>query len=239
MGFKKIVSIAGLMAGLFLLSGQIYAQTPLKGAWESTGQDAVKKVAVATDDYFIQTTYDTSDNQFLETLGGPYKVEDGFITFTLDFHSGNGQLTGQTYRHPLEINGNSFVLSNENGGMERWYRVDEGTGPLAGCWQITQRQQNNKMHTLPDGSRKTLKILSGTRFQWTAFNTATGEFSGCGGGHYTFEDGKYTEHIDYFSRDNSRVGMSLSFEGKVSDSLWHHKGKSTKGNPVYEIWKLR
>jgi len=86
------------------------------------------------------------------------------------------------------------------------------------------------------GPRKTLKILSGTRFQWAAINPETKQFSGTGGGTYTFENGKYTENIEFFSRDNSRVGASLTFDGEVSGDKWKHSGNSSTGNPIAEIW---
>lgn len=240
---RSIRNATLFLAALLMTAGiRVRAQSDisLKGAWEySSPGTSVKKVVAATDNYLVQAVYDTAGGRFIESLGGPYSVSGGAINVTLDFHSGNHGLAGKSYSLPVEINGHALTLTNEYGGKEAWRQIDGGQGELAGCWQITGRQQNNEMHTLPDGDRKTLKILSGTRFEWAAFNTATGDFSGCGGGHYTFENGKYTEHIDFFSRDASRVGMSLSFDDKVQDSLWYHKGKSTKGDPVYEIWKLR
>ena len=86
------------------------------------------------------------------------------------------------------------------------------------------------------GPRKTLKILSDSRFQWAAINPATKEFFGTGGGSYTFVDGKYTEHIEFFSRDSSRVGASLIFNGQLINGNWHHSGKSSKGDDIYEVW---
>jgi len=47
---------------------------------------------------------------------------------------------------------------------------------------------------------------------------------------------KYTEHIEFFSRDSSRVGASLSFDGSISDKVWTHKGASSKGDPIHEEW---
>ena len=92
------------------------------------------------------------------------------------------------------------------------------------------------MVEMPLRSRRTLKLLTGSYFQWAAINIETGEFSGTGGGRYTFENGKYTEHILFFSRDASRVGMSLSFDDKLEDGDWIHTGLSSKGDPIYEIW---
>ena len=84
-----------------------------------------------------------------------------------------------------------------------------------------------------------MKILSGTRFQWIAYNTETKEFLGTGGGTYTTEAGKYTENIEFFSRDSSRVGASLSFDFSLENGDWRHKGKSSKGDPIDEVWTKR
>jgi hypothetical protein len=89
------------------------------------------------------------------------------------------------------------------------------------------------------GARKTMKILSGTRFQWIAYNNETKEFSGTGGGTYTTINGKYTESIEFFSRDNSRVGSKLEFDFSFIDEDWRHRGKSSKGDLIDEIWSKR
>jgi len=73
-------------------------------------------------------------------------------------------------------------------------------------------------------------------FQWIAINPAEKGFYGTGGGHYAFQNGKYSEHILFFSRDNTRVGALLTFDGEIKDSDWHHSGRSSKGDPIYEIW---
>ena len=87
--------------------------------------------------------------------------------------------------------------------------------------------------------RKTMKFLLDGYFQWIAFNTETFQFFGTGGGYYTAEIGKYIEHIEYFSRDNSRVGAILPFNYSLKESDWHHQGFSSKGDPIHEIWSTR
>ena len=89
------------------------------------------------------------------------------------------------------------------------------------------------------GERKTMKILSGTRFQWIAYNVDTKEVFGTGGGTYTTVDGKYTENIEFFSRDASRVGTTLTFDFSLPDGEWRHQGKSSKGEPLDEVWTQR
>jgi hypothetical protein len=98
---------------------------------------------------------------------------------------------------------------------------------------------DGQFNKITPGARRTMKILSGTRFQWIAYNTDTKEFFGTGGGTYTTVNGKYTENIEFFSRDNNRVGASLQFDFTIEDGNWHHKGLSSKGDPIDEVWTKR
>lgn len=79
------------------------------------------------------------------------------------------------------------------------------------------------------GPRKTIKLLTGGRFQWVALNPETKQFFGTGGG-------TYTESIDFFSRDNSRAGRSIPFGATVNGDEGHHTGQSSTGGTVDEIW---
>ena len=107
---------------------------------------------------------------------------------------------------------------------------------MTGNWVITGRKRDNEISTMTPGARRTVKILGGGRFQWIAFNSETKELSGTGGGTYSAEDGIYKENITFFSRDDSRVGATLDFQYEVKDGHWHHSGKSSTGEPIYEIW---
>lgn len=62
---------------------------------------------------------------------------------------------------------------------------------------------------------------------------------GTGGGTHTTMNGKYTENIEFFSRDDSKSGLSLIFNYKLIEGKWHHSGLSSKGTPIYEIWSIR
>jgi hypothetical protein len=90
-----------------------------------------------------------------------------------------------------------------------------------------------------NGPKKTMKLLSGTRFQWIAYNTETKQFLGTGGGTYTSIDGEYIENIEYFSKDDSKAGLSLKYNYELIDHQWHQSGLSSKGYPIHEIWSVR
>ena len=104
---------------------------------------------------------------------------------------------------------------------------------------MTGRVRDGTTQTRTPGARRTMKLLSGTRFQWIAYNVETKEFFGSGGGTYTTADGTYIESIEFFSRDDSVSGRSLEFDYELVEGAWHHKGTSSKGDPMHEIWTTR
>lgn len=211
-----------------------YADSPLNGAWKIT-TGSVEELLLIAGNYCMVTEFDKTNKQFIKTMGGPFTVANNQISLKIHFNSAEKNEVGKSYKVSYNIAGNSFSTSVE-GTNKTWTRADDGKAPLAGNWRITQRRVNNEMGEIPLRPRRTLKLLTGKYFQWAAINIDTGEFSGTGGGNYTFVDGKYTENIEFFSRDNSRVGASLSFDGKVENDNWIHSGLSSRGEPIYEIW---
>ncbi len=221
---------------LLLLSQFSFAQKELTGAWQLVPAGAnPQTVRIIEDGYFMQTMFDDVNKRFMYTLGGKLSADAGKLTETIEFNTADKMQVGSTNTCSYKVNKNKLNISC-NGITSYWQRMDEGTTPLAGTWRITARENNGEMQPMKPGPRKTLKILSGTRFQWAAINTETKEFFGTGGGTYTFKNGKYTETIGFFSRDSTRVGMSLIFDGKVTGKQWHHSGKSSKGDPISEMW---
>lgn len=207
----------------------------LRGAWQLQGAPD-DHVVIFTDDYFSYTHYDKAAKQFGETFGGTYKTANGQLVTQLEFHSANKEAVGQSVSYPFTLDNDALTITVD-GQSTTWKRVDDGTAPLAGNWRITGRMQDNKLEAIHQtGPRKTVKILSGTRFQWAAINPETKEFFGTGGGTYTFQNGKYTENIEFFSRDSSRVGASLTFDGAIKSDGWHHSGLSSRGDKIYEVW---
>lgn len=209
-------------------------QRKMSGAWELK-EGSVTHTLVIADDYFSLTSFDIPGKKFIRTQGGTCVQKGDQLEGKIEYYTDDKTKVGSVYAWPLQARANKITISRD-GKKETWQQTDDGTGPLEGNWRITGRDQNGKMIEIKPAARKTIKLLSGRRFQWAAINTDTGEFFGTGGGNYTFENGKYTEHIEFFSRDSSRVGMSLSFDGRVEGRNWYHSGKSSKGDPISEVW---
>lgn len=207
----------------------------LTGAWYSR-DNGKEETLTFVDGYFVHAVYDKAGKQFFYTWGGPYTVKEDKIEITIQFHTKEKEKVGETVSIPWSDKNEQLIAAIDN-GEKAWKQLDKGLGELAGVWRIAGRKTGNQPVTMPLAPRRTLKILSGTRFQWVAINIETKEFSGTGGGTYTFRNGKYTENIEFFSRDNSRVGASLSFNGKVNGNAWDHSGLSSKGDPIDEVWK--
>lgn len=215
-------------------STMLIAQNTINGAWVQQ-DNTIETVLVIQPGYFSVTAYDVANKKFLQTWGGSYNKTGNTLSATIEFNSADKTQVGKKQSFELAVNDNKLNSSIVQDNKE-WKLIDNNNGPLAGLWVITGREQNGTMHKITPGERKTIKILSATRFQWAAINSATGEFFGTGGGTYTFQNGVYTENIEFFSRDSTRIGKSLSFKGSVSGNEWEHNGKSSKGDPVHEIW---
>lgn len=211
-------------------------QQSLNGAWISKYGD-IETVLLFIDGYCTQSIYDKGNKKFIETRGGPFQLDDNRLTIKYEFDSKDSTMVHQNETSSFELNENALSINSKiMGGI--FTRVDNGMSALTGLWKITGRKDKNG-NIVPihqRGTRKTIKILSSTRFQWVAIDPGIKAFMGTGGGSYSFKEGKYTEHIEFFSRDSSRIGASLSFNGKIENDGWHHSGLSSRGEPIYEVW---
>ncbi len=210
-------------------------RTGLTGAWQIKEADK-EQVLVFQDGFFFHTVYNKGEKRFLYSRGGTYTHNADALNCTISFNSAHKEEVGKQFSTKYAINGAKADFSI-NGEKQNWQRLDDSSAPLAGVWRITSRMQDGKLTPIHQtGTRQTYKLLTGTRFQWAAIDPGKKEFSGTGGGTYTFRNGKYTEAIEFFSRDSTRVGASLTFDGKLENGEWHHSGKSSKGDPIYEVW---
>ncbi len=230
-------AIFSLLILLFSLS--VVAQPNLTGAWQAGG-DETRMVMIVADKYYSVAVYNLKDKSYIGTYGGIYRIEKGEFITTDEFDTFKKENIGVEGRSTFQLTGNTLKFGSGK-IVSEFKKLDDGKpGELAGAWLITGRMgEDGKIQSRTPGVRRTMKILSGTRFQWIAYNVETKEFFGTGGGTYTTQNGKYTETIEVFSRDNNRVGAALEFNFSFIEGNWRHSGKSSKGDPIDEIWTLR
>ena len=180
---------------------------------------------ILDNEYIVISKFKSDSGNFISTLGGYYQLNKGVYEINLEFNSNYDQDSIKT----LSITKAS-----------KWKNISKENDILKGKWVMSGRYNNGEFRTRnTDLPRKTMKILIDGFFQWIAFNTETFKFSGSGGGEYETLDGKYIEIIQYFSRDDSRVGAELDFNYEVKNKDWYHSGFSSKGNPINEVWTIR
>lgn len=221
-----------------LLTLTLQAQSPI-GAWEhnytSENGTPLKSVVIFSDGYQVLTTYEAKTGKFINTNGGSWSLDGNTMTEVVEFHSNEPERVGTSVSFEITISDTELEIVGSNMKLTR---IDDGNpGALQDAWLMSGRVRDGETQSRDTSRpRKTMKILSGTRFQWIAYNTETKQFMGTGGGTYTTIDGEYTENIEFFSKDDSRVGASLQFNYELKEGNWHHSGLSSKGAPIYEIW---
>jgi hypothetical protein len=233
---SSVIFTLAFLSTLTLVSAQISSGVYM--GRQIAGDKTLTHELKIDDKYLIHTVYQESPAEFVKTLGGFYETRDGKLNVTLEFNSLYSQDSIKTLSIPYIEEGKTLVLSLEKPvEFERNASISQD---LDGKWLFATRGPDTGQERRGEANaRKTMKFLMDGRFQWIAYHTETFRFSGTGGGQYTTEDGNYTEHIQYFSRDNNRVGAKLKFMYNIKGDDWHHQGKNSRGEPMYEIWSRR
>lgn len=200
--------------------------------------DNVRHELKMTDNYMIHTIYEKSPARFIKTVGGFYNIEGTVLNVKLEFNSNHEADSVKELSLPFALEDDNLMLGTSP--KLTFSQVESMQQELDGQWLFATRGPDTGQERRgEENPRKTLKYLQDNRFQWIAYNTETFKFHGTGGGSFSSEDGKYVEKIEFFSRDDSRVGAELKFDYELKDGDWHHTGKNSKGEPMYEIWAKR
>jgi hypothetical protein len=235
---KSLASRLVLSIVICLNSIAFWAQ-PDPGVYMGTQPDDPNRVheVKVNGAYFIYTEYSTAP-EFIRTRGGFYTADADSLNVELEFNSAYEQDSVRSISFGYLKNGEQLVLNE--GNPITLQRLSDQKQDLDGAWLFATRGPDTGQERRGDETpRKTLKFLMDGYFQWIAYHTETMRFSGTGGGTFTSRDGVYAETIQFFSRDNSRVGAVLEFNYERKGDDWHHTGNNSKGEPMYEIWSLR
>lgn len=219
------------------LRAESYGQTvdEPEGAYSFT-QGSTRHLLLFSEGYFVHTAYDQQAKAFKNSEGGLFKMKDGNLLVKMEFDTEHKDNVDSIFTFTCKFTKDNIDLKYL-GLQAKFDRIDKGDNPLAGTWRISSRMVDGKFNPIPPGSRKTIKVLTGEKFQWIALDPKSKEFFGTGGGSYSFANGKYTEKLEFFPRDNTKVGTELTFDDRVEAGEWYHTGKSSAGAPVFEIWK--
>ena len=209
---------------ILILVFLIYPSLNFSQVYNVDNEEDISRV-ILDNEYIVISKFKSDSGNFISTLGGYYQLNEGVYEINLEFNSNYEQ---------------DSIESLSIAKTSKWKNISKENNTLKGKWVMSGRYNNGEFRTrntaLP---RKTMKVLIDGFFQWIAFNTETFKFSGSGGGEYETVDGKYIEIIQYFSRDDSRVGAELDFNYEIKNKDWYHTGLSSKGKPINEVWSIR
>jgi hypothetical protein len=238
--------MTSLISGLAMLAcSVVVCGQDLTGAWKLINTDGKPAndecIKIYSDGYFMFGVH-SANGAFIKAGGGKYSFAGNEYIEVLDFNTSDSTLVRKPVTYAISMKKDELTLSSRGKGTleETWKKVDNGATAVNGTWRFGARVNDDGVageRRSTESPRQTMKILSGKYFQWAAFNYETKEFSGTGGGTYVLQNDKYTETIRFFSRDNARAGMSLTFDCRLDGTDWYHKGKGTTGNPVSEVWE--
>jgi hypothetical protein len=210
---------------IFVLAFLIYPCLSFSQVYNINNEEDTIRI-ILDDEYIVISNFKSDSGNFISTLGGYYQLNnEGVYRINLEFNSNYDQ---------------DSIKSLSIAKSSKWKNISKENDILKGKWVMSGRYNNGEFRTRNTGlPRKTMKVLIDGFFQWIAFNTETFKFSGSGGGEYETIDGKYIEIIEYFSRDDSRVGAELDFNYEIKNEDWLHTGLSSKGKPINEVWSIR
>ncbi|MGB2404575.1 MAG: hypothetical protein ACPIA1_04480 [Flavobacteriaceae bacterium] len=216
---KKTSSLLFLCCVSSVLFAQVYSFD------EKVDSKILSHRILMDEQYFIETVFDSANGAFVLTRGGFYTQHKKTVSVSFEFNSNieADQLKTKLYRPDAS-----------------WKKISKTDQLLEEKWLMAGRvKPEGEQRRDLNRSRKTMKLLLDGYFQWIAFDTSSFRFMGSGGGTYTAKKGTYVETLDYFSRDNSKVGKVLPFTFTRKNNDWYHQGLNSKGNPMHEIWHWR
>ncbi len=216
----------------------------LNGAWrlvEKNGKPVeYEAIKLYSNSYFTYAAYEKDSGQFMEAKGGTYTLNNFSYKEHLDIDSNEPKHSGTTREYLNVLDNKQLTLTNLiTGDKEKWVKFDEADNyEMAFCWRIHKKKDEGdaEWRTIEYRPRKTLKMITNSRYQVLALNSETGQFVGSSGGSWSGSSKDYIENVEFFSKDQSNVGKSLEFKRTFDKGLWLHTGKTTKGEDMMEKW---
>jgi hypothetical protein len=238
---KLLIGVLIALSAILIFTSLKIARVDTKdlvGAWEY-GPAESRAVMINTDKIFSVAVYDAAGKKFIHAYGGKWRVAGNKLIKNIEWDSKTPDQVGKEIIADITIAGGKLTISGSN---EKWSRVDNGRpGELPGAWIITGNYANDKVNKRPNPfyPRRTMKVLSGTRFHWIAYNVQAKQFMNAGGGTYTANNGNYTENIEFFTKTPESIGKTVAFKYSFIDGDWRHKGEKSTGGPLDECWSKR
>ena len=137
-------------------------------AWKLENPDNTTEILLFSGDYFTWTKHSTDKGAFLWTKGGKWRMDGKKMMLEYEFHTTTPDLVGTIESIQAKAKNQQLKLKK----FGKWMAIEEATSPLTNPYLFSGRKRNGELQRRDtDRPRKTMKVLTDTRFQWIAYNT--------------------------------------------------------------------
>ena len=152
------------LIAILLCAAAICAEAQdLTGAWVSGPEDN-QIVVIVSGQYFTAAVYNKKTGAYIGTCGGKWRIEKDEFVETHEFNTMKPEWIGTELRSKYSLKDKTLLFTTPE-KTETFQKIDDGKpGQLAGAWLITGRMSDSGMRKMVPGARKTMKVLSRTRF---------------------------------------------------------------------------
>lgn len=117
---------------------------------------------------------------------------------------------------------------------------DQPVSSLNGAYKMSKMKYQNDKDWVAADERFSIKVFKDGYWFSGALKKGNKEFSGLCGGTYDLKNGKYNEHIDFYSWDSTAVGTTVTMDYKISPKEFQQFGKMNSAKYTnYEINEIR
>lgn len=117
---------------------------------------------------------------------------------------------------------------------------DESASSLNGAYKMSKMKYQNDKDWVTADERFSIKVFKDGYWFSGALKKGNTELSGLCGGTYDLKNGKYNEHIDFYSWDSTAVGTTVTMDYKISPKEFQQFGKMNSAKYTnYEINEIR
>jgi len=132
-----------------------------------------------------------------------------------------------------------LIITNRDKTFQIW-DVPAGK-PLnhLGAWQLVSFKygDTDKWSEVPPGEKR-IKLITGTRFTWIAYETVSGKVKSIAGGPFTLSGSSCTQTIEYAGEGMADyLGKKQSFTIQLERDELHQSGQLSDGTKMEEIWQ--
>lgn len=135
-----------------------------------------------------------------------------------------------------------FLFVVALGSLSVFYFTNRDINPMIGTWEM-----RSGVYYGPDGNTgfsadntRQMKVINKTHFTTLWQDTVYNKNRGFNGGSYTFENGIYTEYLEYFVIED-RIGDTAHFKVELEDNTLSISACDKDGNisktGYFQVWE--